>query len=224
LVSTIGIATDARARRAKLPGVNTQLVRRIAACALLLIVTAGCSERPTIHAPATVLVVGDSILDFSKVDVATTLEHAGWTPTVDARRGSRVTGGFTIGSWPQELATRVARAKPDVVVVELGTNGCGFCNTDSDGIDAVMRSLRSVRRVYWVNVRVDAPIPEDPAAFNRALQQARLRWPNLHVIDMNKTIGDDPKLILADHVHPTPRGEQAIADMIEAALPKVVRS
>jgi len=203
---------------------STQLLRRIAACATALVLFAACSDRPTIHAPASVLVVGDSILDFSKVDVAKTLEHAGWTPTVDGRRGSRVTGGFTIGSWPAELARRVAQSKPDVVVVELGTNGCGFCKTDADGINAVMRSLRSVRRVYWLNVRIHAPIPDDPAGFNRALQQARLRWPNLHVIDMNKKIGDDPKLILADHVHPTPAGEQAIADMIEAALPKVVQN
>jgi lysophospholipase L1-like esterase len=205
--------------------VSTQLLRRVAAGALVLALLAGCGDgRPVVHAPASVLVVGDSILDFSKVDVAKTLEHAGWTPTVDGRRGSRVTGGFTIGSWPDELARRVRESKPDVAVVELGTNGCGFCNTDTDGINAVMHSLRSVRRVYWINVRLHAPIPDDPAAFNRALEQARLRWPNLHLINMNKTIGDDPKLILADHVHPTPAGEQAIADMIVDALPKVVQN
>jgi lysophospholipase L1-like esterase len=221
----MGIATDARATRAKLPAVSTQLLRRIAACALVVVSLAACGDRrPVIHAPASVLVVGDSILDFSKADVAKTLEHAGWTQSVDGRPGSRVTGGYSIGSWPQELKLRVAQSKPDVVVVELGTNGCGLCKTDADGINAVMESLRSVRRVYWVNVRIHAPIPQDPAAFNRALQQARLRWPNLHVIDMNKKIGDDPKLILADRVHPTPAGEQAIADMIEAALPKVVQN
>src|SRR4026207_278033 len=97
LVSEVGIATGARATRAKLPEMSTQLLRRIAACATALVLFAACSDRPTIHAPAGVRVVGDSILDFSKVDVAKTLEHAGWTPTVDGRRGSRVTGGFTIG-------------------------------------------------------------------------------------------------------------------------------
>jgi lysophospholipase L1-like esterase len=204
--------------------VNTKLGRRIAACALVLTALAGCGGRPTIHAPARVLVAGDSITDMSTGAIAKTLKDAGWTATVEGRGGSRVTGGFTIGSWPAELARRVSQLKPDVVVVELGTNGCGFCKTDADGIDAVMHSLRSVRRVYWLNVRLHAPIPDDPAAFNRALQQARLRWPNLHLIDMNKNIGDDPKLILADHVHPTPRGAQAIADMIVDALPKVVQN
>ncbi|HET9730611.1 MAG TPA: GDSL-type esterase/lipase family protein [Acidimicrobiia bacterium] len=185
-------------------------------------VVAGCSSRPEVRAPASVLVVGDSITFQSTADVRTALRVAGWTVSVDGRPGSRVTGGYTIGSWPARLAADVHPTPPDVVVIELGTNGCGFCTTDAEGIDSVMATLREVPRVYWLNVRLHAPATPDPAAFNRALDAATSRWHNLHVIDMNGRFDDNAKLVSFDHTHLTTAGERVFADMIVHALPKVV--
>src|SRR3954466_12776439 len=118
----------------------------IAAAAL-----SACSSRPVIDAPATVLLVGDSILGESSPDVSSVLEHGGWSVQIDPRGGSAITGGPTVpgGSWPVLIDRLVRASRPNVVVVELGTNDCG-CAELSKGIDEVMKPIRNVRRVYWI--------------------------------------------------------------------------
>jgi lysophospholipase L1-like esterase len=113
----------------------------------------------------------------------------------------------------------VQTTKPDVVVVELGTNGCGSCYTIDAGIDAVMRELASVRTVYWVNVKDNSPIPPDPPAVNAALQRATTRYTNLHIIDMNRRFASHPELLLPDRIHFNYVGIGVFARMIAAALP-----
>jgi hypothetical protein len=111
--------------------------------------------------------------------------------------------------------------KPDVVVVELGTNGCE-CLSVAQSIDAVMRQLRSVPRVYWVNVREEATIPENPSAINNAIESAEDRWSNLDVIDFDEHFRGHADWI-KDFVHPNERGNQEFAKLIADALPAVKR-
>jgi lysophospholipase L1-like esterase len=196
--------------------------RRLPAVALVsLVALGGCSGRAAVAGPATVVLVGDSILFGAKEDVTTVLRRDGWTVHIDAVSGTAITGGFGVDSWPKRIEALVRDLRPNVVVVELGTNGCE-CGHVSEGIDAVMQSLRSVRRVYWINVRQDAPSPENPPAMNDAIDDAQERWSNLHVIDFNERFADHREW-MRDGLHPNARGNQEIATLIAESLP-VVRS
>jgi lysophospholipase L1-like esterase len=198
----------------------------VVATVVLALVAAACGNdqgpipvQAGAQQPPRVLLVGDSLLFMSRNTVEDALRARGWRSTVDGRPGSTITGGYTIGSWPAQLATLVKQARPNVVVVELGTNGCGSCFTIDAGIDAVMRELGAVRTVYWVNVKDNSPIPPDPEAINAALQRATLRYSNLHIIDMNRRFASHPELLLPDRIHFNYVGIGVFARMIAATLP-----
>src|SRR5689334_245854 len=105
--------------------------RRLAAgLALLVAVGAtGCHHEPRVTKPATALVVGDSLLYLAANDVRSALKEKGWHAVVDARVGSGINGGFTIDKWPPRVRDLVRATHPDVVFVELGTNGCTGCQS-----------------------------------------------------------------------------------------------
>jgi lysophospholipase L1-like esterase len=168
----------------------------------------------------TVLVVGDSLLYQSAPTVSKALESRGWHAVIDGRPGSGITGGFSIGSWPDRITDLVKIAKPKVAIVELGTNGCTDCTKYDDGIDRVMQRLRGVPQVYWVNVKLDCPVPPDPGAVNAAINRATKRWKKLRVIDMNSRFYGKPQLLIADRIHFNDAGEKVFAKLLASSLPK----
>ena len=181
----------------------------------------GCGNRATVDAPATAVLVGDSILVGAAQEVTAALQREQWTVHIDAVGGTAITGTPPVVNWPQRVDSLVREHQPDVVVVELGTNGCGWCARNTDGIDAIMKPLRSVERVYWVNVREGAITPEDPPQMNDAIERAADRWPNLHVIDLNKHFDGRNDWLQADQLHPNQRGNEELAKLIEEELPRV---
>lgn len=187
---------------------------------VLVAAISGCASRPVVNAPATVVLVGDSILVGAASEVTTALKREGWTVHIDAVGGTAIMGTPPIVRWPQRLDALVRERRPDVVVIELGTNDCG-CPRTADGIDALMGRLRSVDRVYWVNVREGAPTPEDPVAMNDAIDNAQDRWSNLHIIDMNQRFDDRSDWVEDDRIHPNERGNKELADLIADSLPAV---
>jgi lysophospholipase L1-like esterase len=187
---------------------------------MTLLVGACSDDRPKITAPASVLVVGDSILAQSADLIETRLADAGWIPVVDARSGSSISGEVVIDEgWAARIADLVEVADPDVVVVELGTNGCGKCPSLAEGIDSVMAELSDVDFVYWLNVREDAPMPLRPRALNQALDDAQSRWRNLSVLDMHTRFDGRSEWIGEDEVHLSPEGIVEFADFVVDALP-----
>jgi hypothetical protein len=208
-------------------GTSTMMARARTAVLLLPLVLAGgvvaaCGEDgpdARVTRPATALVVGDSILHQSTEEVRAELEAAGWTAVIEAHGGANLLRGIGVPSWPDLLARRVAEANPDVVVVELGTNGCAPCESFDTAIDRVMEPLREIGRVYWVNVKEVGPIPERPGPLNEALEDATDRWDNLEVLDMDERFSGDPDLVLRRNPHLTRRGEQAFAEFVVDALP-----
>jgi lysophospholipase L1-like esterase len=187
--------------------------------AAALLVTA-CGDDFDVTKPAVALVVGDSLLYQSAPHVREALEDKGWVPVLDARPGSGIGGGLSIGSWPDRVAELVRATKPDAVIVELGTNGCEGCASLDRAIDELMRPLRDVPRVYWLNVKEQGPIPPDPEAVNAALERAADRWDNLRIVDMNEEFADRPEL-LSDGVHFTAEGERVFAELVADLLPDV---
>jgi lysophospholipase L1-like esterase len=195
-----------------------KVLLRVGAIAMVLVL-GGCHDTPKITQPATVLVVGDSLVFQSGGPLRERLEQRGWTAVMDARPGSGIIGGFSIGSWPSRIAALVRASNPDVAVVELGTNGCTGCTSLAAGIDAVMAPLRDVERVYWLNVRVDAAKPPNPRAVNAAIAAAQDRYENLHVVDMNRRFEDHPELVMPDRIHFNDAGVAAFAELVVDALP-----
>src|SRR4249919_1831028 len=81
-----------------------------------------------------VLLVGDSLLWESTPQVTAALKTAGWDPSLTAYPAT------TIGDWAPKMAGLVGDAKPDVVVVELGTNNCtAACPNLAAVIDRLLR-------------------------------------------------------------------------------------
>jgi lysophospholipase L1-like esterase len=200
------------------PGGRSRTRGRLAlALAAALLVTA-CGDDFEVTKPAVALVVGDSLLYQSAPEVKAALEDKGWVPVIDARPGSGINGGFSIGRWPERIAELVRATKPDVAIVELGTNGCEGCASLDRAVDDVMRALRDVPRVYWLNVKEQSPIPPDPEAVNDAIDRAADRWDDLHLVDMNAEFADRRDL-LSDGIHFTREGERVFADLIADQLP-----
>jgi lysophospholipase L1-like esterase len=191
---------------------------RLTLIAVVALAAGACGD-PWPSNPAVAVVVGDSLLFQSTHDVERALESKGWLPVVDGRPGSTITGGSSIDRWDDRITDLVRAVDPDVVVVELGTNGCGDCGSIRGRIDSVMRRLTSVERVYWVNVKEQSPIPPDPVAMNEAIEAATGRWNNLDVIDMNERFANRPALLQADQIHFSVAGQRVFADLIADAVP-----
>src|SRR5690348_13810815 len=129
-----------------------RVLRTAIALAVLAITATACSHDHPRANPRSALFIGDSLMSQSQGQVKSAAQRAGWTPTVEGRFGAAITGGFTISSWPPEIANLVKISKPAVAVIELGTDGCGLCLGLDKAIDDDMKRLRDVPRVYWVNV------------------------------------------------------------------------
>jgi lysophospholipase L1-like esterase len=162
-----------------------------------------------------VVLIGDSITYQSINALRSAVTGAGLEPDIYAMPGAGINGAPLV-NWPQQLDRLVAKDHPRAVVVELGTNGCGYCRSDREGIDSVMRPLRDVRDVLWIDTRTDAPIPKDADAINKALRDAADRWTNLTIVDFDDLVsGDD---IGPDHIHLNEQGQGHFAESVAAIL------
>jgi hypothetical protein len=162
-----------------------------------------------------VLLIGDSITFQSTNALRFTVTGAGLKPDIYAVPGAGINGAPLV-NWPEQIGRLVAKDHPRAVVVELGTNGCGYCRSDQQGIDSIMRPLRDVRDVIWIDTRTDAPIPKDADAINKALRDAADRWSNLTIADFDDLVGGDD--IGPDHIHLTTKGQGHFAESVAAIL------
>lgn len=188
----------------------------LGAC-VLVAVTSGCEG--TISPPGPVVLVGDSIFSMASDELTSALRGDGWEVTVDAYPGAGIrNGGFASVDWPARLRDLVAFAQPEVVVVELGTNGCGQCSSIPAAIDADMAQLRDVDLVLWLDVATSGPGADRGRAVNAALRAAAGKWDNLEVLPYDRWFAGRADLIQPDAVHPTPAGERALARHVADAL------
>jgi hypothetical protein len=178
----------------------------------------GCGDdRPSIGLAegSTVVLIGDSILYQSAEEVTDALEGAGLEPFIDAKPGAAIDGAPLI-NWHDALTLLVTAHHPDAVVVELGTNGCGYCPSMHEAVDAIMQAARDVPEVVWIDARSGGPVPEDPDAINDAIRGAGDRWDNLTVVDFDDLVDDDD--ISDDRIHLNGGGQVhfaiALADVL----------
>ena len=196
-------------------------MRGIAGVVLALVLSTSllaCGDsRPSLDLPkgSTVVVIGDSITNQSTDELNFVLAADGLKPVIRGVSGAAINGAPLI-DWHDALAQLVATNRPDAVVVELGTNGCGYCRSLREGIDAVMESARDVPDVLWIDTRTAAPIPNDPKAINEAIRDAGDRWDNLTVVDFDELVGSSD--IADDHIHLTDRGQRHFAESLGDVL------
>ena len=183
---------------------------------VLAFVTAGCGAASGSGNPG-VVVVGDSLLAQSRGRLQGELERDGWTTTIDGRSGSTIQGYPRDFDWPARVHDLVTVARPDVVVVELGTNGCDCANPDA-AVDRVMRAIGDVDLVMWVTVRDHPSHPERAGEMNSAILANSLRWPNLRLVDLGSEFRGHSDWLTGDGVHFTDAGQIAFARLVTAAI------
>lgn len=188
----------------------------MAAC-LLVASAAGCDG--DIEPPGPVLLVGDSIFFGAAAELEWVLTAEGWDVTLDARPGAGIGGGGYDGVvWAPRLRDLVAYVQPQVVVVELGTNGCGNCDSVPEAIAAAMEELEDVDAVLWLRVATTGPRAAQGRQINAALEQATQRWDNLELLPYDEWMAGRTDLVPADDVHPTAAGQQALATHVGEEL------
>ena len=161
------------------------------------------------------LVFGDSLVHGGAAPIASGLAREGWQPVVDGRPG------WSIEQWVPALPAVVDRARPRIAVVMLGTNDCApTCQDLASAIDDVMATLAraGVERVVWLNVQRRPTYPSDPGRVDLELQNATARWPRLSIVDLDRALGDDPRLHLADGVHFNDAGNLRLTALILGAV------
>jgi hypothetical protein len=185
----------------------------------LLVVPSYCSDAPS--PPGTVLLVGDSLFFQSAVAIDEAVQADGWQAEVWAIPGASLTvGGVPPVDWsPAALGRLVEQWDPEIVVIELGTNGCGpGCPSVPQAVDAIMEPVRAVEVVLWLDVRIEAPTPPDRGEINGALDDATDRWDNLSVLSFDDWFRGQPGLVVEDGVHLTDAGELVVADNVRRSI------
>jgi len=155
-----------------------------------------------------VFIIGDSVILGAQGAIAARLGAEGWRVT------QRSQESFHTYSAPGVISASRA-AIGQVVIIELGSNDGANPADLTHYIDVVMSGLRTVSRVYWLNLRRFAPWV--PAA-NAVITAGATRWPNLRVLDWDARATPDPYVAYADGLHLRPAGQAAMADMLERAL------
>ncbi|HFI0463860.1 TPA: acyltransferase family protein [Streptococcus suis] len=105
----------------------------------------------------------------------------------------------------------------DVVVIALGTNGY----FSHDSAEEIMNILGPDRTVFWVNVY--GVFLEWETATNEEINYMASLYPNLHVIDWQSQVSQNPDWLIEDGIHPDIIGRQAYARIVEESIRAVLQ-
>jgi lysophospholipase L1-like esterase len=153
--------------------------------------------------PPTAFVIGDSIADGGAPYIVSALP--GWTVGFDAVIGRGTNSALT-------TTAEQAVARPDVVVVELGTN-------DADPVAfrenaaTILDDFRHVPLVIWQTAH--GPLPNIPSV-NTHIRGLVPQYPNAVVADWDTFVTDTE--LSSDGVHPAAGHEDLMAQLIAPIL------
>lgn len=164
---------------------------------------------PTRTGPRQVTIIGDSI------SVGSTDEYDETMPFDDVE--VIATSGIRLGPQREAISDAVA-ARPDVLVIELGTNDVPVFEPEFlDDIDDVLDETDALACVRWVTVYV--PDRERAvSAVNEHLAEAAAEHDNLELVDWFTLVDDDPSLLSGDRLHPDQEGQRLLAQAVAASI------
>jgi hypothetical protein len=158
---------------------------------------------PTTNPHGPVRLVGDSVM----LGASSTLKSVlGPSSAVDAVVGRQVSVGVQIFQKWEQLGQI-----PDVIVVQLGNNGTF---TDQQ-FDQIMQSLKTVRKVIFVNVKVPRRWEDTN---NQVIENGVSRYSNTVLVDWFDASNDHPEYFWSDGMHLRPEGAQIYANLIASKL------
>jgi len=149
--------------------------------------------------------IGDSITDGASPYIAAALP--GWTTGFDAVVGRPSDGGIA----PAEAQAQ-ASPRPDVVVVELGTND-GDPVAFRANMIRILSSLRDVPFVLWQTTH--GPMTTIPQ-INAAIRAIVPRFANTAIADWDGFVTND--MLVSDGVHPQTAYEDSMATLVTPIL------
>lgn len=161
-----------------------------------------------------VVMIGDSITVASTPGLEAAAERLGFTLTIYAEVGRRITVGRTPIAGTEVLEEALDDGLPDLVVVALGTNDIGKYATEEE-YSAQIRQLLSLvpadAPIAWVNTYLRDQ-PDESARFNAALINVLGERGNATIARWSNIATEDG--ILSDGVHPTDDGTVEFTDLV----------
>lgn len=153
--------------------------------------------------PPTAFVIGDSIADGAEPWIVEALP--GWSIGFDAVIGRGTSSALS-------AVAAQAAARPDVVVIELGTNDADPVAFRENGA-AILDTLKHVPLVVWQTAR--GPL-DNIAGVNVHIRGLVSQYPNAVVADWNSFVSDGE--LSSDGIHPAPGYEDLMAKLIAPIL------
>jgi lysophospholipase L1-like esterase len=158
-----------------------------------------------LSAPATVIIVGDSISALSRPAITSTLQRAGYQPNVNAVPGAKL-------GQAQALVSHLSAHQPAAWIMELGTNDASAANRAwAFPFEAEWQAVSKARCVIYVTV---SPRPGPVAAeINAAMAKLARSHRNVHVLPWGTLEYGNPGWVEPDTIHPTPAGQEELASL-----------
>jgi lysophospholipase L1-like esterase len=116
------------------------------------------------------------------------------------------------------VAEEFAKSRPDIVVLELGTNDAWNRRSTADAISAMEKMAADFRPACMIGLQL-AENSKAKGWSNREARELNLAmrdWAD-HVIDWAR-LSARPGLLAPDAVHPTPAGRQVLTDAVAEAV------
>jgi lysophospholipase L1-like esterase len=158
--------------------------------------------------PRRIVIIGDSI------SFGTQEEYPLAMPDDDIELNA--VPGIRLGPQREAITAAVAE-RPDVLVIELGTNDVPvFEPAFLDEIDEVLDETADLPCVLWVNTFV-SKFATNAAEVNDHLDEAAADHDNLQIVDWFTLANDDRGLLSPDGLHPNEDGQQVLALAVAAS-------
>lgn len=195
------------------------------------------------HNRGTILFIGDSNMVQGAGQIVNYMNWAGdnqnngYVPVFITRKGSGIRTADCLNQsscttwdfWKIKIEETLPDVKPDIVVINLGTNDARLIGTAGTlgytgyaaKIDWMMQRFSPTQKVLWSNL----PCTLEPAdrktgcqAVNYHLSQALQRWPNLRLANWAAAANLHPEYMITNDAHYTDTGYDAYAKFIEGIL------
>ena len=192
------------------------LGRRCCVATAALLLTCGACYRGN-PAGQRVAIVGDSVTRLAREEIDEALVDE-FRVDIQVRDGKRIDEMLPVLHHQLSGPT----GPPEVVIVNLGTNDAvqGYDGWPA-GFDEVVAATQSVTCVLLVTIAESTNAygkDGTAAAINDRIRATASEHANVHVVDWNEVVATRGLEVSLEGIHPTPLGEQIIADLYRSGI------